>query len=392
MSRLLVIVPDRISEILVKGEYQPNYYNPGDFFEDVHILMMNDDQPDPAAVQRTVGRARLTLHNYPDDLSLPAREPGFLRGRRLKRWAAGGVEIARRIRPDLIRCHGVDWNSFLAARIKAALGMPYVISVHTNPDQAPVRRIKGSDLTPDQRRHNRFYEYMERTAVQHADLVMPVYRSALPYLDRLGAKRVEVCYNILNNKFLRRKDEYRLKRPIELLYVSRLMDGKDPSNIIRAVASLPDVRLTLIGDGNLRPALESLVASLGLGERVMFRPAVPNDELCQLLPDYDLFVVHSDYWEISKSVLEALLTGLPVIINRRAGEPVAELQGDFVRLVENSAQAYRAAIEELINDDDARAALGRRAYEHANRLWSPAVTEAKVVGIYRRLLKENGHG
>ena len=37
-----------------------------------------------------------------------------------------------------------------------------------------------------------------------------------------------------------------------------------------------------------------------------------------------MFVVHSDIWEVSKSVLEALLAGLPVIINRRKGEPVPE--------------------------------------------------------------------
>ena len=30
----MVIIPDRISDILVKGEYQPNYYNPGELFDE----------------------------------------------------------------------------------------------------------------------------------------------------------------------------------------------------------------------------------------------------------------------------------------------------------------------------------------------------------------------
>ena len=64
MNRLLVCVPDRITDILVKGEYQPNYYNPGEFFDEVHILMTNDDRPDLQALQRTVGRARLFTHNW----------------------------------------------------------------------------------------------------------------------------------------------------------------------------------------------------------------------------------------------------------------------------------------------------------------------------------------
>ena len=67
MTRLLVCVPDRITDILVKGEYQPNYYNPGELFDEVHILMTNDDHPGLGALQRTVGRARLFTHNWPED-------------------------------------------------------------------------------------------------------------------------------------------------------------------------------------------------------------------------------------------------------------------------------------------------------------------------------------
>ena len=44
MSRLLVIVPDRLSSILDKGEIQPDYYNPGRVFDEVDILMTNDEE------------------------------------------------------------------------------------------------------------------------------------------------------------------------------------------------------------------------------------------------------------------------------------------------------------------------------------------------------------
>ncbi len=141
MPRLLVIVPDRISQIIEKGEYQPGYYNPGDVFDEVHILMTNDDKPDPAALQRTVGKARLVLHNYPDQAGISTKQWSLLTGPRLRAWAKGGVEIARRIAPDMIRCHGSDWNTYLASRIKKSLGIPYVVSLHINPDINPVRRI-----------------------------------------------------------------------------------------------------------------------------------------------------------------------------------------------------------------------------------------------------------
>ena len=344
MRTLLVIVPDRLSQIIEKGECQPSYYNPGELFDIVHMLLMNDDQPPLEPLQHMVGRARLHLHNYPDDLTLVDRHHRLATPIRLRRWARGGVEIARKIAPDMIRCHGVDWNTYLASRINAKLGIPYVLSIHINLDENPVRRFKGSDLTPEQQRQNAFYEYLESKALERAYIAMPVYKPILPYLKRKGVERVEVCYNILDGGNLHEKTDYTLSDPPQLLYVGRLFDEKDPSNIIRAVASFSNVQFTIVGDGPIRPRLEQLVVTLGVGNRVLFRPAIMNSDLCRMLPDYDLFVIHSEFFEISKSLLEALLTGLPVVMNARRGQPVPELSGDLVRMVPNTERsAYRCS-------------------------------------------------
>src|SRR6185437_15125018 len=123
--------------------------------------------------------------------------------------------------------------------------------------------------------------------------------------------------------------------------------------------------------------LVALAAELRVADRVQFAPAIKNDELCRMLPEFDLFAVHTEYWELNKSVLEALLTGLPVIINRRQGEPVPEFEAaSFVRMVDNSTDSYRDALIELLNDHGKREALGRAAYVHAQENWAPAKTEA----------------
>lgn len=386
MRKLLVIVPDRVSEIVEKGEYQPNYYNPGDLFDEVHLLLMNDDNPRLEALQHTVGRAKLHVHNYPDDLNLVEKHNRLLTPFRLRRWAKGGVEIARKIKPDMIRCHGVDWNTYLASRINAELGIPYVLSIHINLDENPVRRFRGTNLSPAQARQNAFYEYLEGEALRRAQLVMPVYKPILPYLARKRITQVEVCYNILDGTNLRQKADYSLKGPPRLLYVGRLFDEKDPSNIIRAVARLPGAQYTIVGDGPIRPRLEALASELGASDRITFRPAILNAELCRMLSDYDLFVIHTEYFEISKSLLEALLTGLPVVMNARKGTPVPELQTGIVRLVDNSVEGYEEEIRALLSNERERADLGRKAYLEAQANYAPAVTERKVVGIYESIL------
>ncbi len=389
--KLLAIVPDQLSVILQKGELQPRYYNPGNLADEVHILMTNADQPDPAPLQYTVGNARLFLHNYPDDLTLPTRRFPMLDGWRLRRWARGGVELVRRIKPDIIRCHGADWNAYLASRCRKLLGIPYCVSLHINPDINPVRRFL-SPHTPAAERHNLFYECLERDGLRHADMVLPVYRPILTYLHRMGVPnaRIRVCYNILNGTDLHPKTTYATHSPCRMLYVGRLIAEKNPCHILEAVARISGLAFDIIGDGPLRPELEALAASLGIGDRVRFIPSVLNRELCRMLPDYDAFAVHTDYWELNKAVLEALLTGLPVVINRRPGEPVPELDGaDFVHMVDNTADGYEEAIRRLMDDDAYREALGRRAYAHAQAHWVPALTEAAYVDVYKSLLGGN---
>ena len=389
MRRLLVIIPDRISDILDKGEYQPLYYNPGELFQEVHILTTNDDRPDLGQLQRTVGSAKLEVHNLPEAPTIVGQRWAWLQRRALRQWAAPAVDLARRLRPDLIRCHGADWNIWAAQQIKATLGIPYVVSLHINPDVNPPRRYVGSGLTPVQRRHNRFFDMIEADGLRSADLVMPVYSPIVPYLERLGVRHYEVCYNVLDGSRLKAKSDYALHDPARIVYVGRLFDDKNPANIIRAVAELDHVTFTIVGDGPIRAALAAIEGECGVAGRVTFRPAVANDELCLMLQEFDLFAVHSEYWEISKSVLEALLAGLPVIINRRNGPPVPELEGDFVIKVNNTVGEYRDALQRLLSDDAERATLGRRALAQARKLWAPERTEAKYVEIYRRFMRSH---
>ncbi len=375
---LLVIIPDYITEIIKKGEYPDRYYNPGELFDEVHILMTNDDRPDPAALQRTVGSARLFLHN------LPFGRLGFfwslgLRPWLLKWWAKPAVELARQIQPALIRCHANYLNAFVAMQIKRELGIPYLVSLHINFDEDVRKQSQGL-------KSKLYYAAMKPIAAQtllHADKVLPVYQPIIPYLKKIGVERYEVAYNVVNPAFLRKKEDYRLHHPVRLISVGRHFQFKNPENIIRALRRLPEAELTLVGDGPYQSCLQNLAVECGVAERTIFRPSIPNDELCASLADYDIFVVHTEHWEISKAALEAFLVGMPVVINRRLGEPVPELKDDFLTFVENTEESYYAALKKMMEDDALRERLGRAAYAHAQKHWAPAVTEANYARIYR---------
>jgi glycosyltransferase involved in cell wall biosynthesis len=376
----MVIIPDRLSDLIQKGEITARYYNPGNLFREVHIVMTNDDRPDPAAVQATVGSARLSLHNLPAGINLFAKTAGW-RPSLLNGWAERAVALAAGVKPDLVRCHGARLNAYAARAIKRRLGIPYVVSLHINPDVD----VRGGPFATAVM--GRLYADIEKESLLEADLVLPVYQPILPFLRRIGAARYRVAYNVINPTHLRKKESYQLHRPVRVVSVGRLIQAKNPRALVAAVASLPDIELTIIGDGPVAGSLRSLAKQTGAESRIAFRPAVRNDELCRELPNYDIFAVRSDYFELSKSVLEALLTGLPTIINRRPGEQVPELSDRFCFLVDNTVHSYRAALQRLIEDHVLREHLGRAAHAHAGEHWSPEKCETEFVKIYRDLVE-----
>jgi glycosyltransferase involved in cell wall biosynthesis len=379
-NKLLVIIPDRLSDLIHKGEITERYYNPGNLFDEVHILMTNDDHPDPVAVQKTVGDARLLLHN----LSAPLfRETLGWQPKLMKKWTQAGINLAKDIQPVLMRTHGNLHNGYLAAQIKKTLGIPMVVSLHTHPDLDMRRAV------PWWRARVRLkleaYRHLERETLTSADRVIIVYEPQREYALRNGARDVRLIYNVVNPDHLKEKEDYQLHQPARIISVGRLIKEKNPENLIRALKGL-EASLTIVGDGDYRAYLVGLVNALGLQDRVEFIPGLPNDKLAESLADYDIFATHCDYVGIPKAVIEPLLVGLPVVINHNSIAPVPELEGDWVFSVENSAAGYQNALKKMIADQSLREALGKRARLYARESFLPSLNEAKVVSLYQELL------
>ena len=154
-----------------------------------------------------------------------------------------------------------------------------------------------------------------------------------------------------------------------------------------AVAGLPSIDLTLIGDGDLHESLRALADRLGVSDRVRFIRRMSNAQVLKEMAAADVYVYSSDNWEISKTCIEASLMGLPIVLNQRRGGLAAELIGDHVLAVEQSAAGYREALENLIADERKRERLGRNAASVAHERWHPTIMESRYAGIYRLLIQ-----
>jgi glycosyltransferase involved in cell wall biosynthesis len=377
-DRLMVIIGDRLSDLIRKGETQERYYNPGELFREVHLVVMNDDRPDLAALQRMVGGATVHVHNL-----VPPRRH-FLRTAGwqfplIKSYVEGAVALAQAIKPSLVRTHNNFIEGVMASEIKRRLGVPYVVSLHG------VWDVDDRKTFADTIR-SAFRAKLERRALSDADAVIAVYAPIVRYARAYGARRVELIYNVVAGNNIAPKRDYALGSPPRIVTINRQVPEKNPESIIRA-ASRIDCHYTLVGDGPLHERLRALAAELGAADRIRFVKSIPNAALCAQLGEFDVMASHCDYWGMSKTIIEGALAGLPIVINRHPQIPIEEYAGGWVIECENTAEGYGQAFADLFGSEDGRRRLGALARSVADERFNPGVMERRTVALYRGVLE-----
>lgn len=152
--------------------------------------------------------------------------------------------------------------------------------------------------------------------------------------------------------------------------VARLEPQKRVDRAIRAHAAIRGRglghRLVIAGDGSERSRLEELARELGVEESVLFLGSIPNPYPLMRLAT--LVVLSSDYEGLSLVVAEAMLLGKVILSTATAGPPELLAGGRYGRLCPINDEAFEAAMEELLRDDEARGAYERALREDRNKL------------------------
>lgn len=138
---------------------------------------------------------------------------------------------------------------------------------------------------------------------------------------------------------------------------------KDQPTVIRSMKHLPDnYHLALVGDGERRPELESLIAELGLKERVHLlglRNDVPN-----ILKSSNVIVMSSHREGLSLSNVEGMSSGNPFVASDVEG--LREVtKGYGVLFPHGDDMALADVILKLTTDEDYRAEVVKRCKERA---------------------------
>jgi len=161
------------------------------------------------------------------------------------------------------------------------------------------------------------------------------------------------------------------------VYTGRLDAAKGLPELVsawqRVVASRPQARLWLAGEGPLRNGLAEQIAGLGLSGRVVL--AGVFDSVEELLAAADLFVLPSREEGPSLALLEAMAAGLPIVATDIPGTRELVTDGQHGLLVPGQdIDALSAAILRLLDAPKLALELGAAARARAQAQFSLAQT------------------
>jgi glycosyltransferase involved in cell wall biosynthesis len=277
-----------------------------------------------------------------------------------------------------------------AQRFAARRRVPLVTSVHTNtPNYAriyaeqTVERVFGrgtlARLILDSFGLARFAEqHMRRRLADHQRACAAVLVSRPDELDAVSGPRrhAGILRRGVDRNFFQpaKRDKAWLARRFDIppdaftvLYAGRVSQGKNVMLLADAMAELVaqdmPVHLICAGDGAQLPAIAER-----LGRQTSLPGNVPPEMLSRLYASADLFAFPSPVEECANVVLEALASGLPVLVAQEGGME-RFLQHDESGFVLPNADpaAWARCIAALAGNAQRRDTMARAARRYAER-------------------------
>jgi alpha-1,6-mannosyltransferase len=289
---------------------------------------------------------------------------GAADGSRVPRGVAALQATLRALRPDVVLLHDPFWGSLAVARTARAIEAS-VVAVDHGSIALDAAALPGPDG---------LWRPAQRTWMQHAVDGIVAAGDARPDCGRTPVIALRFG---LDPAFAPQRG---VPREDHVLYVGRLGREKGLVELLHAAARSPEPwRLRLVGSGPKQPRLRRLAETLGLGDRVQWRPVIADRaELARTYAAARVVVMPGAHEAFGLVGLEAAACGASVVACSTAPS-VAQMR-ELVRTFEpgdvggllRAIEAARAAEP----DPDAAGALAARS------TWSAAF-EAETAELAR---------
>ncbi|MBO6236682.1 MAG: glycosyltransferase [Schwartzia sp.] len=280
-------------------------------------------------------------------------------------------KLVEDFQPDVILSITAE-SAYIAQTAVGSKQIPVIAMCHTE----PTREAAG-------------YGEREFSAWQKSACVQVLMDSFLPTMERFGVKHAIRIPNFVHQ--VADTDLADLTVPHNRIVAVGRVDGggKDQHILIEAFSLLaerfPDWSVHLYGDianRRYKKRLDALIAEKNLLGRVIFEGT--TKDIGAVYHTSDIFAFPSSFEGFPLALTEAMSVGLPAV-GRKSCISVNELIKDCETglLVEEGAERFAAALNQLMSDGELRARIGRAAHE-AVKAYQPK----KVWDMWENVIRE----
>lgn len=304
--------------------------------------------------------------------------------------------LIRRERIGVVRASEPFYLGLLGLVLARANGIPFALRLIANYDSG--YWAEGRPVHPRMFRRRSIEKRIDRFVLRRADLVAAGNADILGYALANGADearaRVILLGGAIDDVHFRKELPHQGSAAAELslegrpfaVCVTRLEEMKHPEDVLRVVAQArncaPELAGVLVGDGSMRPQLESLARELGIEAHLVFAGNRDQEWIADLLRS--AAVVLSPL--TGRALIEAALSASAIVAYD------VDWHSELVRPDETGilvpyrdTEAMAKAVCELLADRLRTKALGANARALALEMMDPAALIAHERAEYAKL-------
>lgn len=292
--------------------------------------------------------------------------------------------------PTVLHLHLPNSSALAALSLPRARRLPWV--VHWHADLVASRLDRRLALA------YQLYRPFEQRLLRHSRVVIatsPPYLEASdalkPWRERctiipLGLNAARVCAP--STEVIARVSQHWKPGRLRVLAIGRLTYYKGHEVLLRAIATMPNAQVLIVGSGDRAPLLRHMISDLGLRDRAQLLGSCTGSEVAALLTSCDLLCLPSlERTEAFGMVLlEAMRFAKPVIVSAIAGSGagwVVEKAENGLLFAPGDPAALSSALTRLSRDPDLRFKLGQNGAESLERDFRIQAVAAAVSDVYR---------
>lgn len=288
---------------------------------------------------------------------------------------------------SIVHSHGARAN-FLIDSVYKKLGMPWFITVHSDPTL---------DFLHQPKPLAKVFTILNQRAMRRADHLFAVSEKFKDMLIQMGVepKKITPVFNGINfHETLPGFDKRAIRKALDteegefvFAIVARLHPVKGHDILLNAFSQIErPCKLWVIGEGSLREKLSEQAAELGISERVQFLGA--RNDVDQLLyaADVSLLTSHSESFPLV--LLESADMATPVIATNVGGVPALVDPGKTGWIIEpGRADALKHVMEKAIDADTQE--MGSMLRSFAKENFSNENLQREIQRVYSAVMKLN---